>query len=1038
MFVSVAFVTVSTAQSEREKKPGAILGAYILYPIGQTAAKFGDRVRILVNSTTPGGAGTCDATLIGGSATDGLFDDGDYVIHRDWRANDGTYTNEFLVRCTAGYKRVPFTVAGDAGSVIIGVDTNPPNVTQVRVIYPVGQTAAKEGDDVRILAKITDHLRRKPVDVVMALDNSGSMAGAPVTALVTAANGFVDYFEPCDRIAAYCFGPGSGVDPVPRLLLNWTPMDPAGKAAAKAAITTLLTDTAYNTPIWDTIYDSVKKAKFEHLGKNKPFIVAMTDGANNVNNYAVDPWADWLDPPGAPGLANITLDVYTIGLNGGGFTPATELILKNIAWTSHGPGMYFFAPTPAELNGIYQAISGVILGGAPEGILDAYYNGTVLGGVDSEPLFDDGMHADGGAYDEWFASDLITLRNKTTDALRINVSAWDVARNNGTNYTYIKIDNTAPIVSDVQTIYETPNKAPTNDGGTVHFRAKVTDTGTVSGIAGLGVTTDATSIGGDSKVQMKDAGGGYYDSESVTVRTNKATGVFMISVTAMDIAHNSFTQYGNVSVDNANPEISLIAPFKDEYMSGTYTFRVSVTDNSAVSRVEIDIAGTIKANMAYDSASGEYRYVLDTNAIPDTDYTVKATVYDVFSLSKVTPVIPFHVDNSLPQLNFVQPTLDGVLIEGKYIVQVTASDNKSLSKVQYKIDSGEWKSLTHSGAMWTYDWQTTAEKDGSHNVSAYAADAIGHEVQKSVRVRVDNHAPVLAPITMPPVSPPNVYVKGDIPISVGASDAVELRNVTIQLNNGTETQLFTNGTDGVFTYVIKTDSFPSEQALDITVTAYDMLLHKTTVKRTVIVDYTPPSIFPTLDILLGVRSKEVMIRVNVTDLGIGVDNVQINIDGKGWMMMTKSHNYTNAWEYKWSTGVSNNGMHYYSVRAVDKLGNTAEVTVNGLRVQNQDWNYLLFIFGVFMTIFMIIPPLYIRRKREKAAAPAVGAAGRGKAMPPQGPHMQQVPPPVPPPPPPGPMPQRVQAGPAPPPPPPPGGMWASPQPLDKKKKGFFR
>ena len=86
--VSIALVVVATmavvaaAQKTEKAVPSEILGAYVDYPAGQTAAKFGDRIRILVNSTTPGGAATCDATLIGGSATDGPFDDVVPVVER--------------------------------------------------------------------------------------------------------------------------------------------------------------------------------------------------------------------------------------------------------------------------------------------------------------------------------------------------------------------------------------------------------------------------------------------------------------------------------------------------------------------------------------------------------------------------------------------------------------------------------------------------------------------------------------------------------------------------------------------------------------------------------------------------------------------------------------------------------------------------------------------------------------------------------------------------------------------------------------------
>ncbi|MCK5560631.1 MAG: VWA domain-containing protein, partial [Thermoplasmata archaeon] len=129
-----------------------------------------------------------------------------------------------------------------------------------------------------------------PLDIVLTLDNSGSMNGQPINDLVTAANNFVDKLTDEDRVAIYCFDGGGwpGFPAWPHLLLDWTFMDAAGKTQAHNMINTLLGNSNYYTPIWDTIHDAIEKASTP-LQDHKPLVIAMTDGENTRNNYGLTP-----------------------------------------------------------------------------------------------------------------------------------------------------------------------------------------------------------------------------------------------------------------------------------------------------------------------------------------------------------------------------------------------------------------------------------------------------------------------------------------------------------------------------------------------------------------------------------------------------------------------------------------------------------------------------------------------------------------------------------------------------------------------------
>jgi len=211
-----------------------------------------------------------------------------------------------------------------------------------------------------------------PLDVVLTLDNSGSMQGQPIADLVTASNNFVNKLNDEDRLAIYCFQ-GFGFAAQPRLLLDWTTMNSAGKTTAHNAINSLLFDTNYYTPIWDTIHDAIAKASTPTANR-RPIVIAMTDGENNRNNYGVNapvgPWPpydndgnvndDWLNTITVRGLCEAPMTVFTIGLgiNPGG---VQENQMTEIAMSSNPSGDYYYAPSSSDLDEIYDSIAKKIM-----------------------------------------------------------------------------------------------------------------------------------------------------------------------------------------------------------------------------------------------------------------------------------------------------------------------------------------------------------------------------------------------------------------------------------------------------------------------------------------------------------------------------------------------------------------------------------------------------------------------------------------------------------------------------------------------------
>ncbi len=236
--------------------------------------------------------------------------------------------------------------------------------------------------------------RHVPVDVVITLDNSGSMSGEWEDAR-DAAISFVNNLYPTDRCAVYQFtGSGSsGTDPIREIDFvrmgeeNVFGSGLNGKEYVKDWIGDPSNYQAISntyTPIWDTIWDAVDYAIANSPPDHVATVVPMTDGADtssDVNNYrnddnnempdgdslgrdglddsnTNDDWADPYDPgnDGDGGICNVPIPVFTIGL---GVNTNAENRLKEVGRTSN-QGSYYYAPGGSELETIYQSISETI------------------------------------------------------------------------------------------------------------------------------------------------------------------------------------------------------------------------------------------------------------------------------------------------------------------------------------------------------------------------------------------------------------------------------------------------------------------------------------------------------------------------------------------------------------------------------------------------------------------------------------------------------------------------------------------------------
>ena len=157
-----------------------------------------------------------------------------------------------------------------------------------------------------------------------------------------------------------------------------------------------------------------------------------------------------------------------------------------------------------------------------------------------------------------------------------------------------------------------------------------------------------------------------------------------------------------------------------------------------------------------DGGNGVYRYG-STSAFPNSTYN--ASNYWVDVVTGATDTTPPTVSLSAPAAN--------ATVSNTVTVNATASDNVSVSSVQFKLD-GANLGTADTTSPYSISWDTTTATNGTHTLTAVATDSSSNTTtSSSVTVTVSNQAPATATSIWPNTTTPSVTSEND-------TDAVEL------------------------------------------------------------------------------------------------------------------------------------------------------------------------------------------------------------------------------------------------------------------------
>src|ERR1051326_7127685 len=272
---------------------------------------------------------------------------------------------------------------------------------------------------------------------------------------------------------------------------------------------------------------------------------------------------------------------------------------------------------------------------------------------------------------------------------------------------------------------------------------------------------------------------------------------------------NTATFGGTISSTTLFPSISVRAPVDITYLKGLdyhvqwsnpshngyiamspsseVTLDLGQTDNTVVMTGVVSALSSVVAGDTGNVAVGHtLKITANLNGYP---FSSTWTVQDLTNGASMTGPLSSQsiqyftqtTDTTAPSTSFSQPS-SGATVIGSQPVNIFASDNIGVTKVEFYVDGALKSSLTTANGgtnTYSFTWDSTKVTNGSHTLMSKAYDAAGNVGTSSITVSVSNT------VTVTDSTPPTITVPSAITTeATSASGAVVTYAVTATDNVG--------------------------------------------------------------------------------------------------------------------------------------------------------------------------------------------------------------------------------------------------------------
>ena len=286
--------------------------------------------------------------------------------------------------------------------------------------------------------------------------------------------------------------------------------------------------------------------------------------------------------------------------------------------------------------------------------------------------------------------------------------------------------------------------------GQVQLQANASDD---HGVTQVDFRVDGTSIGTDTTAPYSVA----WDTTSV------ADGAHTVTAIATDTIGQTASDANGVTVDNLDgpPTVTVTAPAEGATVAGQVQIQANASDDKGVTQVEFRVDGT---SIGTDTTA-PYSMSWNTTAGTGGPHTVEAVATDTIGQTGADSNA-VTVDNTPPSVAITSPSA-GATVSGTIPVQANATDNGSVGSVQFFVDGTSIGTDANGADGWSVSWNTVTAGNGSHNLTATAADTAGNIATSApVQVTVGNALAL------------------DIPVATSSNDAEQkTTNNSVRINS---------------------------------------------------------------------------------------------------------------------------------------------------------------------------------------------------------------------------------------------------------------
>jgi hypothetical protein len=275
--------------------------------------------------------------------------------------------------------------------------------------------------------------------------------------------------------------------------------------------------------------------------------------------------------------------------------------------------------------------------------------------------------------------------------------------------------------------------------GAVNVRASVTIIGLLT-VSRVDFYVDGSFIGSDGSAPYAVS----WDSRGVG---NGPRSLRAVAQDVLGVRWNSSTVGINVSngppPDTTPPTVSISAPASGATVSGNVAVSASATDNVGVTSVQFRLDG---ANLGAADTSAPYQLTWNSTLAGNGAHTLTAVARDAAGNARTSSPVTVTVSNGPPP-DATPPTVGisapahGATVSGTITVSASAADNVGVAGVQFQLD-GVNAGAPDTTAPYSIPWDTTGASDGTHTITAIAADAAGNQATSApITITVANGTP---------------------------------------------------------------------------------------------------------------------------------------------------------------------------------------------------------------------------------------------------------------------------------------------------------